>query len=185
MDIGSLCALVHGQFKASVYRSWNLFTFWAKLVLTTALLIGIFVSTLHFDWKIESADGLIAGIAIFAGGFLTAFTHLSTVRQTLQERESIYGEAEAPERELIDVSVTNLLSATLVSVVTAAVLIVGRNAAADGEGRVTGIFAATTWTGSALAFFLFISAVPTLYSAYLQMNNVRPEVDGSDYTKSK
>lgn len=42
-----------------------------------------------------------------------------------------------------------------------------------------GVFAATTWAGSALSLMLFFSAVPALYSAYVQMNVVDPGLDGS------
>ncbi|MFD4420267.1 hypothetical protein ACFWN7_02040 [Agromyces sp. NPDC058484] len=182
MGLVSLTALLRAQFKVTRFRSRNSFTYWTKvgiLLLTVATIVGC---SLYFRWTIRSTDGLIAGIAIFAGGFLAAFTHLSTVRQTLGERHAQQGAAERPERDLVDIAVTRLLGATLVSAATAAVLVVGTSAAANDEGEVVGGFAAATWAGAALSLALFTSAVSALYSAYLQMNRVDPDLDGSRRT---
>ncbi|WP_104129617.1 hypothetical protein [Cryobacterium sp. N21] len=179
MGFMSLTALIRGQFKVSRFRSRSSFTFWTKLVILGLLLSAIVFCSLYFSWDIVSSDGLIAGIAIFAGGFLAAFTHLSSVRQVLDARHSTLGAAEAPERDLVDIAVTRLLGATLVSATTAAILVVGTSIAPDEEGHVVGVFAAATWAGSTLSLILFFSAVPALYSAYLQMNRVDPGLDGS------
>lgn len=179
MGSTSLSALLRAQLKVTRFRSRNTFTYWAKIVAILLVLAAIVVCSLVFGWTIRSSDGLIAGIAIFAGGFLTAFTHLSGVRRTLDARHGQQGGAESPERDLVDISVTRLLGATLVSAATAAVLVVGTSVATDDEGRVTGVFAAATWAGSALSLVLFFSAVPALYSAYVQMNTVDPGLDGS------
>ncbi len=138
------------------------------------------VCSLHFHWTIRSSDGLIAGLSIFAGGFLAAFTHLATVRQTLEGRHAQQGEAESPERNLVDIAVTRLLGgASLLSASTVAVLVVGTSAAANDKGEIVGAFAAATWVGATLSLILFVSAVSTLYSAYVQMNRVDPDLDGS------
>lgn len=179
MGSNSLSALLRAQLKVTRFRSRNTFTFCAKIVATVLVLIAIVVCSLVFGWTIKSSDGLIAGIAIFAGGFLTAFTHLSGVRQTLDARHAWQGAAERPERDLVDISVTRLLGATLASAATAAILVVGTSVATDDHDRVMGVFAAVTWAGSALSLVLFFSAVPSLYSAYVQMNSVDPGLDGS------
>lgn len=179
MGSGSLSALLRAQLKVTRFRSRNTFIYWAKIVAMVLVLAAIVVCSLVFGWTIQSSDGLIAGIAIFAGGFLTAFTHLSGVRRTLDARQPQQGAAESPERDLVDISITRLLGATLVSAATAAVLVVGTSVATDDQGRVVGAFAAATWAGSALSLVLFFSAVPALYSAYVQMNSVDPGLDGS------
>lgn len=179
MGSSSLLALVRAQLKVTRFRSRNTFTYWAKIVAMLLVLAAIVVCSLVFGWTVKSSDGLIAGIAIFAGGFLTAFTHLSGVRRTLDARHDQQGAAERPERDLVDIAVTRLLGATLVSAATAAVLVVGTSVATDDQDRVMGVFAATTWAGSALSLMLFFSAVPALYSAYVQMNVVDPGLDGS------
>lgn len=179
MGSTSLAALLRAQLKVTRFRSRNTFTYWAKIVAMVLVLAAIVVCSLVFGWTIRSSDGLIAGIAIFAGGFLTAFTHLSGVRRTLDARHGQQGAAERPERDLVDVAVTRLLGATLVSAATAAILVVGTSVAVDDQGRVMGVFAAATWAGSALSLVLFFSAVPALYSAYVQINAVDPDLDGS------
>lgn len=179
MGSTSLAALLRAQLKVTRFRSRNMFTYWAKIVAILLVLAAMVVCSLVFGWTIRSSDGLIAGIAIFAGGFLTAFTHLSGVRRTLDARHGQQGAAEHPERDLVDVAVTRLLGATLVSAATAAILVVGTSVAVDDQGRVMGVFAAATWAGSALSLVLFFSAVPALYSAYVQMNAVDPDLDGS------
>lgn len=179
MGSTSLSALLRAQLKVTRFRSRNTYTYWAKIVALVVILAAIVVCSLVFGWTIRSSDGLIAGIAIFAGGFLTAFTHLSAVRRTLDARHAQQEAAERPERDLVDIAVTRLLGATLVSATTAAVLVVGTSVATDDQDRVMGLFAAATWAGSALSLMLFFSAVPALYSAYVQMNVVDPGLDGS------
>lgn len=179
MGLTSLTALLRGQFKVARFRSKSSFTFWAKLTALVLGLAAVVICSLLFDWTIASSDGLIAGISIFAGGFLAAFTHLSTVRQALDDRHAQQGLAERPERDLIDIAVTRLLGATLVSAATAALLVVGTSTSTNDKGHVIGAFAAATWAGAALSLVLFVSAVSALYSAYLQMNRVDPGIDGS------
>lgn len=95
---------------------------------------------------------------VVTGGFLTAFTHLAGVRRTLDARHAQQGTAERPEQDPVDIAVTRLLGATLVSAAAAAVLAVGTSVATDDQGRVTGVFAAATWAGSALP--LVFSSLP-------------------------
>ncbi|QIM18669.1 hypothetical protein G7066_08700 [Leucobacter coleopterorum] len=159
MGLISLTALIRGQFKVARFRSRSSFWFWAKTItLGLGLAVLVFCS-LRFDWMIVSSDGLIAGISIFAGGFLAAFTHLSTVRQTLNDRHAEQGAAERPERDLIDIAVTRLLGATLVSAATAAVLVVGTSVAVNAEGEVgegsrrrPGLAHRSRWCSSCLRF---------------------------------
>lgn len=153
--------------------------YWANLVVLALALGELFAASLAGGWQIVAADGLPAAIAILAGGFLAAFTHLSGVRQTLDARQTQSGAAEMPERHLVDVAVTRLLGATLVSVVTSAVLVIGASVSTDKDGHITGPWAAAAWTGSALSMVLFIAAVGVLYSAYIQMNRFDPGLDGS------
>lgn len=118
MGSTSLSALLRAQLKVTRFRSRNTLTYWAKIVAMLLVLAAIVVCSLVFGWTIRSSDGLIAGIAIFAGGFLTAFTHLAAVRRTLDARHAQQEGAERPERDLVDIAVTRLLGATLVSAAT-------------------------------------------------------------------
>lgn len=127
---------------------------------------------------IHSPGTLLAGVAILAGGFLTSFTHLSTLRLRLSERASEHESAEGPERDLVDEVATLLLVATVVAVATATALVVGMT---TGNGTdIRGVGAAIVAASASELLLLFLLTVPRMYNAYLQLNKVRRELNGAD-----
>ncbi|MCU1406241.1 MAG: hypothetical protein JWQ43_2544 [Glaciihabitans sp.] len=150
-----------------------------SVLLLAPFVVGIAV--LHWDVHIQAPATLLTGIAILAGGFLTAFTHISTLRLRLTERQVKQEDSEMDDRDLIDEIATLLLVAAFVSMVTAATLVVAMNwveedflyqwAAAAVAGLGTEVFA------------LFLLTIPRLYNAYLQINKVRPALNGANRSK--
>lgn len=72
---------------------------WSALILLPVLAGGVM---LVFCTPLRAPGSVLTGVAILAGGFLTSFTHLSTLRAKLTDRADVYSEAEEPERDLLD-----------------------------------------------------------------------------------
>lgn len=138
---------------------------------------------------IQRAGPVLTAVALLAGGTLTAFTHLSTLRLKLtdraepgsysQEGEEIDG--EAGDRGMVDEVATHLIMAAMFSTITALVIILGVNFAsgAPGTDEVRGPFA---WVINALLIFdatLYWIAIPRVYLTYVELNKVDPRMAGN------
>jgi len=139
------------------------------------------LGVMRWDVHIQAPATLLTGIAILAGGFLTAFTHISTLRLRLTERQDKQADSEVDDRDLIDEIATLLLIAAFVSVVTAATLVVAMNWIAEDF--------LYQWAAASVAALgtevvaLFLLTIPRLYNAYLQINKVRPALSGAHRSK--
>jgi len=58
------------------------------VLVVVPVLVGALIWIFH--GKIASPGALLAGVSLLAGGFLTAFTHLSTLRIRLTERREAW-----------------------------------------------------------------------------------------------
>lgn len=150
--------------------------------LSRIIVVAIPLVTIAFmiwsDATIKSPGAILTGAAIVAGGSLTAFTHLSTLRIRLTERADSYAEAEQAERDLIDEIATLLLCAVLIAVAASVALVV---AMTIGDGlTVCGPLAWIVAALASLVVVLFLLTVPRMYNAYVQINKVRTELNGAD-----
>ncbi|MDI2032985.1 hypothetical protein PJL15_00069 [Paenarthrobacter nitroguajacolicus] len=138
---------------------------------------------------IQRSGPVLTAVALLAGGTLTAFTHISTLRLKLTERADsselpVEGESldgEASDRAMVDEVATHLLMASLFSTLTALVLILGMNFAA-GEPGLDEIRGPMAWIINALLIFdatLYWIAIPRIYLAYVELNKVDPRMAGN------
>lgn len=150
---------------------------------TRAVVVGLPAIVTVLGWwtglELKSPEGLLAALALLAGGFLTAFTHLSTVRMKLADREDVWGEAERIDRDSIDETSAHLLAASYLSGVAAALLVLGFNFGATEEGNIAGVWAALASGAMTYVLVLFLVSLPRLYSAYALYANVRNELSGT------
>ncbi|MGV8970683.1 MAG: hypothetical protein ACOH10_00045 [Rhodoglobus sp.] len=150
-----------------------------SVLLLVPILCG--AAVLRFDIHIQAPATLLTGIAILAGGFLTAFTHISTLRLRLTERQDNQAESEIDDRDLIDEIATLLLVAAFFSVATAATLVVAMNWIEE-DFLYQGAAALVAGLGAEVVA-LFLLTIPRLYNAYLQINKVRPALNGANRSK--
>lgn len=152
-------------------------------IFTRAVLIGVptavVILCLVAKFELKAPEGLLAGLALLAGGLLGAFTHLSSTRVQLAEREHVWGEAERVDRDSIDETSAHLLVASYLAGVAAAVLVLGMNFGATPTGAIAGVWAAAAGGLMSYVLLLFLIALPRLYSAYALHSNVRAELSGS------
>lgn len=130
-----------------------------------------------FDGSFSAPGSLLAGVALLAGGFLSAFTHLSTLRLKLTDRQKDWDSAERLDRDALDETATHLLMAAYTAGVTAALLVIAMNFTPSGQS-VVGVFAAVIAATSSFLILLFLVAIPRLYGAYVSINGVRRELSG-------
>lgn len=127
---------------------------------------------------LRAPEAVLAGVALLAGGLLTAFTYLSSLRLRLTERESTWGDAERLERDATDETSAHLLAASYVSALATAALIVGMIMTDDEAGAVVGGWAALIIALLTYILVLFLMTLPRLYFSYVATHGVRRELSG-------
>lgn len=141
--------------------------------------IAIFVFMWHRGGRLATPAALLTGISLLAGGMLSAFTHLSTLRLKIKEW---VGNSEASryevEKGMLDETAAHLLTGSLLCALDAASLVIGMNVSVTKDGHVYGFWAALAAAISSYILIIFILLVPRLYSAYVGMNDVSPDLDG-------
>lgn len=154
-------------------------TLWGMRVI--ALLAGVLV--FFCDVPLTASAPLLAAVALLAGGMLTAFTHLSTLRKTYTDRASSWSDAERIQRDFLDETAAHLLTGSYTAAWCAASLVVAMNSvdsnAPDGPQHPQGILAAVPVSLATYLFLIFIVAIPRMYIAYVELNDVRDELAGT------
>lgn len=150
-------------------------------------LLGPFTVFGFMLWKhghLAAPAALLTGVTLMAGGMLSAFTHLSTLRLKVTEWEKP-GVASrfAVERDMLDETAAHLLTGSLLCALNAASLVIGMNVGATKAGHLSGFWAATAAGLSTYVLIVFIFVIPRLYSAYVQINNVSGELNGFNRSK--
>lgn len=152
----------------------------AVVLAPLAAVAGSFV----FSINLRAPEGVLAALALLAGGFLTAFTHLSSVRVELANRESTWGEAERFDRDAIDETSAHLLAGSYVAGIAAMWIVLAMSLGpapdpAESQGQLTGAWAATTAGLLVYVAVIFLVTLPRLYQAYAVYARVRKELNGT------
>jgi hypothetical protein len=142
---------------------------------------GLFIAMLLNAGRLAAPTPILTAVSLMAGGMLSAFTHLSTLRLKITEwLDSPDAEPDRfrDEREMLDESAAHLLAGSVSCAITAAILVLGLNLASAPNGALTGFWAALAAATSSYVVLLFIMTVPRLYSAYVQINKVTSKLSG-------
>ena len=143
--------------------------------------VGLFGGMLTFDGRLAAPTPILTAVSLLAGGMLSTFTHLSTLRLKITEwlaSPDVDDDFLRDEREMLDESAAHLLTGAVVCALTASFLVLGMNVAQNEEGAITGFWAALSAAASAYVLLLFVMAVPRLYSAYVDINKVSHNLSG-------
>ena len=123
---------------------------------------------------------MLSAAALLAGGTLTAFTHLSTLRLRLTERETDEKKTEQSDRDMVDEVAVHLIVAALSSTFTALLLILGITfASAVVADEIRGPFAWLAFASLTFNALLYWLAFPRLYLTYIELNNVARHMAGN------
>lgn len=134
-------------------------------------------AALWFGGTVAAIDGLLAAAGVLGGGLFMAFTQVASWREQYTQRLAERPEAERPQRYSLDETVAHILMATYGCFAVVAVIVVGANFA-DGQERLTGIWAALAIFFGTYVLLLIGLILPKLYSAYAVTHNVDSEMSG-------
>ncbi len=114
---------------------------------------------------------------------LTAFTHLSSLRKAYTDRVDVWGDAERVQRDYLDETAAHLLTGSYTAAWCAASLVVAMNTATPqvpgGPAVPHGLCASVPVALATYLFLIFIVAIPRMYVAYVELNDVRDELSGT------
>ncbi|TCR15414.1 hypothetical protein EV578_117110 [Streptomyces sp. BK205] len=79
---------------------------------------------------------------------------------------------------MLDETAAHLLTGSLLCAFDVASLVVGMNVSVTKEGHLFGFWAALSAAISSYVLVIFVLLVPRLYSAYVEINDVSPELNG-------
>lgn len=172
------------DFTPVLYGHWKALTldspgFPADLLARSVLLIlsgGLGILSICLDWSLHAPAALLTGISLLVGGSLSVFTHLSTLRLRLTDR------ADDPsldfDRAAFDESAAHLLTAALLAVLDAVVLVIAMNVGIDETGAIRGFWSGFVIAISTYLALLFVMLIPRLYNAYVNVNHVADYLNG-------
>lgn len=172
-------ALVRGHFKSLFLNE----VWWVRILLIIVV-HGIPLSVGAWAWfhglDSRALAPTLTAMSLLAGGALSAFSHLSTLRLRLTERQDITKLSEKPDRRMFDESATHLLSCAVGAMASAAslvcaIVLIGSRPSLCGLGA--------AWLGwlAALTFTLFWISVPRIYLAYVNLNSVESSINGTHH----
>lgn len=152
-----------------------------------ALLLGVpaavAIVCLIAEARLGAPAMMLAAVALMAGGLLSAFTHISTLRRTYTERADRLYVYEQGDRDFIDETATHMLMGAYVAGIAAVLLVVGINFFADCRGAIAGWFVALPVYAVSYLVMVFLLVVPRLYVCYATINKVRRELNGSSINR--
>lgn len=152
---------------------------WPARISLLLLSLGAAVLSLVFGWVLTAPVPILSALALLSGALLSVFAQLSSLRLRLTDRpEERWLDIE---RDGIDEAVAHLLFAFLLCIITCALLTIGMSTSFGGKDAP--LILGSLWTAPIAAsttyiFALFVILVPKLYSAYVEMNHVRKELNG-------
>ncbi|MGW3413873.1 hypothetical protein [Streptomyces sp. NPDC000888] len=136
--------------------------------------------------ELAAPAALLTGVSLLAGGMLSAFTHLSTLRLKITEINATESaDRFEVERGMLDETAAHLLAGSLFCAFNAATLVLGMNVSVSSKGHLTGILAAIATGLSTYIVLIFVAVLPRLYNAYVEMNNVSVALNGFDRRKQE
>ena len=160
---------------------------WARTSLVAPSAV-VLIWGLIAKWVVMAPIPLLTGVTLLSGGILGVFAQLSTLRLKLTDR--MEDATLDVERDGIDEAVAHLLTALLICVFCAVAIVVGLNTTTP-ENNVSGQtilgppWSAFVLAGSTYLSVLFLIIIPKLYSAYVEMNNVRSRLSGFQRSPSR
>lgn len=156
---------------------------WLARILIYATPVAILLLSVALCWSIAAPSALLSGVALLAGGLLSSFAYLSTLRMKVTEWSSSEPDRWRTERSMLDETAAHLLAAVLACIVEAVLLVIGMNLSTPPQYAVSGWLAAAIYAVAAYIALIFLVCLPRLYNAYTELNDVSDELSG--FTRGK
>lgn len=139
----------------------------------------VFVVMWGTSGSLTAPAALLTGMALLAGGLLSAFSQLSALRLKLSDRLDKAIKGDSARRDHLDETAAHLLVAAYMAALTAVLLVIGMNVSTNAHGALTGLLAWSAASTSVHVALVFFIALPRLYVGYASVNGVRKELDGT------
>lgn len=155
---------------------------WVRPVLVALIYllpVALGVITAALNTTLHAPGGLLAATSLLSGGALSAFTHLSSLRQKLTDRRKTHEVAEAADRSMMDESATHLLMCAMAAMLTATSIVLGMLSSHQQNAEYSGLMAGISIGFAAWTGIIFWIAVPRLYTAYVQHHEVPDQLNGT------
>lgn len=123
------------------------------------------------DLELQSPGVLVSALSLFSAGLLAAFAQLASIRS----RYPAPTEAWDPERltrEMLDEAIAHILTAALISVTTAVLVIVGMNVGDAAGQSINQWFSIVVSVFGIYMFLVFIMTIRKLFGAYVSANQI-------------
>ncbi|AGI12978.1 hypothetical protein PBI_BUTTERS_31 [Mycobacterium phage Butters] len=187
MDRFNIVPLIRGQIKGLTLGTRPGQRDYVALTILFGIPGLLLLAAIKWNWSLIAPIPLLTAVALLAGGTLSAFGSLSTLRLKLTEWSESH-DGKDVYRDSLDESVAHLFMIALACVADAATLVVGLNVTRGQPGTplqdaVTCAPAYIAIAITAYIFLAFIMVLPRLYWAYVKMNRVSPQLNGFDATK--
>jgi hypothetical protein len=188
VDRFNLVPLLRGQFKSLALATRSDYhPDYVAMGILYGVPGGLLVAAIVWDWNLSAPMPLLTAVSLLAGGSLSAFGSLSSLRLKLTEWSDTHDGRDV-HRESLDESVAHIFMISLACVVDAAVLVVGLNVS-RGEPNTPlqdAVVCAPAYIAIAITAYIFLAFVmilPRLYWAYTKMNRVSAKLDGFDASR--
>lgn len=159
----------------------------ADWVTRLALLGAVALAPLGWllGWSLRAPTPILSGVALLGGALVGSFGQVNTLRLKVTDRLGDDDPTTKIDRDALDESAAHVLTAAYLCGLTAALLVLGINLSPDKSSNpaVVGFWGPAAMSTGAYALITFFIAVPRLYSAYVQVNNVSPAVSGYTVTR--
>lgn len=173
--------------KASRKHNWSsvVLIFVIPILVSGITVVIYFLPSLFRKTRVASitlmdiGNPLLASLAILAGALITAFSLLASWR-SLVSKQVQKGRDYSPERWLLDTSCAHLLSGAYTSIIASFVIVLG-NILEVFNNNICKLIGDSLALGlSTHVAMSLVIALPGLYSAYTQLNDVDPILNGHD-----
>lgn len=156
---------------------------WLSRVIVFLGPLALLAVSLVFSWNVVAPTALLSGAALLAGGLLSAFSYLSTLRMKVTEWSEDSPERWQTERAMLDETAAHLLAAVTSCIILAVLLVAGMNTSQLPQNVFGGVLAAVCYAVGSYIVLIFLVCIPRLYNAYTELNQVSNELSG--FTRGK
>lgn len=145
----------------------DLATRWVLALVPAAVALGALATKL----QLAAPGVLVSALSLFSAGLLAAFAQLAAIRSRYPAPVDAW-DPDRLTRDMLDEAIAHILTAALLSVTTAVVIIVGMNVGNADGAHINRWFTLAVAPMGTYTFLVFVMTIRKLYGAYVTANGV-------------
>lgn len=158
---------------------------YGRMVTVYGIPLAVSIFSYCNEFNLDISNILLTVLGIIAGALLALFAQLAAWRQTFDDKKHKNKRIYNAERWLIDSSVSHVLAASFSAVISCIVLIIAfflSKLQITYSVQLVRICNSLAVLFSIHTLLTLLLVMPALYSAYVQVNDVSPQLNGNDKT---